>query len=130
MVRAVTSSYVALAAQAAWLLALTPFLPAQRGLEEFGAWTIPMSVASYLRLLDAVVRDYPSLRETGGPGALDATGNDPAAWDRAIAKSISDPVRHAELREARRRHAQRFSWDASAAALVDDRLHSHGPGPA
>lgn len=46
------SNYVALLAQAAWLLALTPLLVSRRGAAEFGAWTIAQSLAGYLRLLD------------------------------------------------------------------------------
>jgi O-antigen/teichoic acid export membrane protein len=52
MLRGIASNYVALAAQAAWLVALTPLLVSRRGIDEFGAWTIALSVAGYLRLLD------------------------------------------------------------------------------
>jgi glycosyltransferase involved in cell wall biosynthesis len=70
----------------------------------------------------AIASDYPTLRETAGPGAVYVAGNDPDSWARAIAEIVQDDARHARLRDAGIRHAQRFSWDAFAAALVEDLL--------
>ena len=68
----------------------------------------------------AVARDHPTLRETGGPGAVYVAGDDPAEWACAIVELIEHHTRHADLRELGRRHAQRFSWDAFAAELMRD----------
>lgn len=49
---AIASNYVAFSAQVVFLLALTPYVIARQGAGVFGAWTIVLLVAGYLRLLD------------------------------------------------------------------------------
>src|SRR5690348_10885357 len=46
------SNYVALFAQVAFLLVMTPYVIDRLGTRAFGGWAIVLSVAGYLRLLD------------------------------------------------------------------------------
>jgi N-acetylglucosaminyl-diphospho-decaprenol L-rhamnosyltransferase len=66
----------------------------------------------------AVVRDLPSLRETGADGAVFIGSDDPGAWAQALERLTADPVVHRSLRERAMEHAKRFSGDAVAAAIV------------
>ncbi len=68
----------------------------------------------------AVARDYPTLRETAGPGALYVQGNNPAAWTHALSRIISEDTLHARLRIAGLEHSHRYSWDDFAARLSQD----------
>lgn len=73
----------------------------------------------------AVARDYPTMRETGGPGAIYVAGDDPDLWSQAVASLLTDEPRLAELRRAGIDHARRFSWDSFAKHL----LATLGPSP-
>lgn len=65
--------------------------------------------------LPCVASDVPGIREVASSEAgFLVPPNDSAAWGRAIADILSDPDRHAEMSRAARRHAHRFSWDATA----------------
>lgn len=68
----------------------------------------------------AVARDYPTLRETAGPGAIYLSGYDPDSWVDAITDLLKDDRRLAELRGAGESHARRFSWDDFAEQLLLD----------
>jgi glycosyltransferase involved in cell wall biosynthesis len=65
----------------------------------------------------AVVRDLPSLRETGGSGARYVRGDDPALWAAQISRLISDDSYHASARRAAIEAASQFSWETFANAL-------------
>src|SRR3954468_8129901 len=52
ILRGIASNYAALAVQVAWLAVLTPLVIGQCGTRVFGEWTIVLSVAGYLRILD------------------------------------------------------------------------------
>jgi glycosyltransferase involved in cell wall biosynthesis len=65
----------------------------------------------------AVVRDLPSLRETGGAGASYVDGDDPERWASAI-EELRTGVRHEEARAAALLAAARFSWEAFARRVV------------
>jgi glycosyltransferase involved in cell wall biosynthesis len=66
----------------------------------------------------AVVRGLPSLRETGTGGSVFVDSQEPQAWTQALGGVLGDAqVRHS-LRTAALKHAERFSWDALAAAIV------------
>ena len=66
----------------------------------------------------AVVRDLPSLRETGGPGARYVNGDEPARWAAVLEQLLEDGVRYEQARGAALRSAARFSWEAFAGHLV------------
>jgi glycosyltransferase involved in cell wall biosynthesis len=66
----------------------------------------------------AVVRDCSTLRETGAAGALFVASDDAGEWAEALASLIRDSSARHELRELAIRHAERFSWETVAAALV------------
>jgi glycosyltransferase involved in cell wall biosynthesis len=68
----------------------------------------------------AIVRDLPSLRETGGPGIVAVGGDDPDTWTEAIHRTVHDDALHRSLREAGLAHAARFSWEEMAAKLMND----------
>jgi glycosyltransferase involved in cell wall biosynthesis len=65
----------------------------------------------------AVVRDLPALRETGGAGTAYVGGDDPAAWAAELERLIVDDDARAAAREKGLEHAQRFSWERTAAAV-------------
>jgi glycosyltransferase involved in cell wall biosynthesis len=65
----------------------------------------------------AVARDSPVLRETGGEGTAYVAGDDPGAWAEAIQRLFADDVGYSAARAAGLEHAQRFSWDKTAAAV-------------
>jgi glycosyltransferase involved in cell wall biosynthesis len=65
----------------------------------------------------AVVRDLPALRETGGAGTGYVGGDDPAAWAAELERLIVDHDAHAAARAKGLEHAQRFSWERTAAAV-------------
>lgn len=67
----------------------------------------------------AVVRDHPSLRETGGAGARYVQGG-VEAWVREIRLLLDDDDLHGQLRDAAGRQARRYSWEAFAAAVIAD----------
>jgi O-antigen/teichoic acid export membrane protein len=52
IVRAIASNYAALAAQAALLLILTPYLIDRRGAAVFGGYALVVAISGYMRLLD------------------------------------------------------------------------------
>jgi glycosyltransferase involved in cell wall biosynthesis len=70
--------------------------------------------------LPAVARDIPSLRETGGAGALYVRGDDPREWSGAITRLLRDDRLHGELRAAGLRHKPGLPWEEVAAAVVAD----------
>jgi glycosyltransferase involved in cell wall biosynthesis len=61
--------------------------------------------------LPVVASDLPALREASGGHASLAAPNDLDAWQRAIARLLSDPGLRAERVEAGRRWAAGFTWD-------------------
>lgn len=66
----------------------------------------------------AVARDYPTLRETAGPGAVYVEGDDPETWARTVSNLLSDDSALTDLRRAGAEHARRFSWDGFAERLL------------
>jgi glycosyltransferase involved in cell wall biosynthesis len=66
----------------------------------------------------ALVRDLPSLRETGGRGASYVSGDDPADWAAALQPLLHDDIEHARARQAAVQMAAGFSWEAFAAKLA------------
>lgn len=78
-----------------------------------------LPVAEALALgVPAVVTDMPIFREVAGEGALYAPGTDAAAFAAGI-RALDDPARHGEVVAAGAAHIARFSWDRSAAILLD-----------
>ena len=77
---------------------------------EAAASGVPVVAAASGGLREAVVDG-----ETGV--VLDS--RDPAVWAAAIADLLADPVRSARLGRAARERAETFSWERSAAGLVD-----------
>jgi glycosyltransferase involved in cell wall biosynthesis len=67
----------------------------------------------------AVVRDHPTLRETGGAAARYVSG-DVDAWVREIQLILEDDDLHGQLRDAAVRQARRYSWEAFASTLIAD----------
>jgi len=65
-----------------------------------------------------VASDIPIFREIGGDAALYATATDPVAMASAI-RRLEDPAEWARRSAASRAQAARFSWDRSAAALLE-----------
>jgi glycosyltransferase involved in cell wall biosynthesis len=65
-----------------------------------------------------VVRDLPSLRETGAAGASYVSGDDPGDWAAALQPLLHDEIEHARARQAALRAAAGFSWEAFAANLA------------
>lgn len=65
-----------------------------------------------------VARDYPTFRETAGPGALFVAGDEVDAWTEAITQIVRNDELHSRLRCAGLEHARRYSWDAYAAQLL------------
>ena len=65
-----------------------------------------------------VVRDIPSLRETGGEGAEYVRGDDLRQWAEQLQRLVLDDAEHRAARVRAIAAAARFSWDAVAAALV------------
>jgi glycosyltransferase involved in cell wall biosynthesis len=68
----------------------------------------------------AVVRDLPSLRETGGRGARYVADDDPQRWADVLTPLLADDSEHARARDRALAAAARFSWDAVAAGIVDE----------
>lgn len=66
-----------------------------------------------------VVRDMPTLRETGGRGTTYVTADDPAAWAEAISRLIRDEEEHARARNEGHVHSLTYSWHRTAAGLRD-----------
>ena len=65
-----------------------------------------------------VASDIPIFREIEGDAALYATATDPVAMVSAI-RRLEDPAEWARRSAASRAQAARFSWDRSAAALLE-----------
>jgi glycosyltransferase involved in cell wall biosynthesis len=65
----------------------------------------------------SVVRDLPALRETGGAGTAYVDADDPAAWAAELERLVVDDDAHAAARAKGLEHAQRFSWERTAAAV-------------
>jgi glycosyltransferase involved in cell wall biosynthesis len=65
-----------------------------------------------------VARDLPSLRDTGGRGAIYLDGADPVAWAAAVQPLIDEDARYDRARELAICAARRFSWKAMAEALL------------
>jgi glycosyltransferase involved in cell wall biosynthesis len=65
-----------------------------------------------------VVRDVPSLRETGGGGASYVAGDDPDAWAAALERATDDGASHERARQAAVASAARFSWERMAAEVA------------
>lgn len=65
-----------------------------------------------------VVSDIPIFREIGGAAALYAPATDAGAVASAI-RSLEDPAEWIARSEASRAQAREFSWDRSAAALLE-----------
>lgn len=65
-----------------------------------------------------VVRDVPSLRETGGDGASYVAGDDPDTWASALERLTADESEHERARRTALATATRFSWERMAAELA------------
>lgn len=66
----------------------------------------------------AIARDIPSLRETGGAGALYLGGEDPDEWAAAIGRLCDDGEEHRRASELAVRSAARFDWERFASELA------------
>lgn len=66
----------------------------------------------------SVVRDMPSLRETGAAGASYVQGDDPAHWSAAVQRLLSDDLIYEQARIAALQAAARFSWEAFAGHIL------------
>ena len=68
----------------------------------------------------AIARDIPSLRETGGAGAVDLRSDDPGEW-AAVVKHMfdDDDDKRTRARELAIQAAARFTWEGSAADLAE-----------
>jgi glycosyltransferase involved in cell wall biosynthesis len=66
-----------------------------------------------------VASDVGAGSEIGGGGVHLVTGGDTAALAGAIARVLGDGVLRLGLVEAGNRNVHRFSWDATAAGLLD-----------
>lgn len=67
----------------------------------------------------AVVAPCGALPEVCGDAVLYAAPDDPAAWAGAVTRLFHDPQARADLAEAGRSRASRFSWANAAGALLD-----------
>jgi glycosyltransferase involved in cell wall biosynthesis len=65
----------------------------------------------------AVVRDQPSLRETGGDGTVYVAGDDPGVWAAAIQELLQNDAVHTRVRDAGLAHAAEYSWERTAEGL-------------
>jgi glycosyltransferase involved in cell wall biosynthesis len=65
----------------------------------------------------AVVRDLPSLRETGGTAATYVAGDNPLDWASALGRLLSEDSAHTAARTASVDNARRFSWERTGQAL-------------
>lgn len=74
----------------------------------------------------SVLTDLPVMREVAGPGAEYFRVSDPADFARAVRRYDSPEVFAERVREGQE-HIRKFSWDRSAAALIDA-LSSDMPG--
>jgi len=78
-----------------------------------------LPLAEALRIgVPAVVSNLDIFHEVGGEGALYADPDDPQNFAAKIA-SLDDKKRREKLVAAGQKHIERFSWDASARALLD-----------
>ncbi|MGC8628104.1 MAG: glycosyltransferase family 4 protein [Acidimicrobiales bacterium] len=66
-----------------------------------------------------VASDIPSLREVSGGAAMLVPARDVEAWAEALEALLLRPALRAEMAEAGRQHASRFSWEATVAATLD-----------
>jgi len=66
----------------------------------------------------AIVSDLEIFREVAGQGALFVPARDPQAFAAAV-RSLDDPATRAETIAAGRAHAAEYSWERSAATLLD-----------
>jgi glycosyltransferase involved in cell wall biosynthesis len=69
--------------------------------------------------IPVVARDDSVLRETGGPGAIYISGDDPEEWAAAITQLFQDSARFERMRVAALTQARRFSWALSVEELVN-----------
>jgi glycosyltransferase involved in cell wall biosynthesis len=67
----------------------------------------------------AIARDIPSLRETGGAGALYLGGDDPDEWAAAIGRICEDGEERRRASELAVQSAARFNWERFVAELAD-----------
>jgi glycosyltransferase involved in cell wall biosynthesis len=67
----------------------------------------------------AIASDIPSLRETGGAGALYLGGDDPDEWAAAIGRMCDDVEEHQRASELAVQSAARFSWERFAEELAE-----------
>lgn len=67
----------------------------------------------------AIVAPCGALPEVCGEAALYADARDPAAWHQAVQRLAQEPQTRANLVEAGRIRAARFSWANAAGALLD-----------
>jgi glycosyltransferase involved in cell wall biosynthesis len=81
------------------------------------SFSLPMVEAAACGV-PVVARDLSALRDSGGPGAVYLAGDDPGEWAAAIARLMSDDGAHTTARDASLAHAQGFSWERKAAAIV------------
>jgi glycosyltransferase involved in cell wall biosynthesis len=65
-----------------------------------------------------VVRDLPSMRETGAAGAIYIDRADAGAWTAAVQRLIGDRSAHLRAREAAIDSASRFSWQVFATEIA------------
>ena len=82
-----------------------------------GGFGIPLAEAMSAAT-PVVVSDIPVHREVGGEAGVYVAPDDVDGYVRAIG-ALDDPGRWAELSASARRRAERYSWDASAAALLE-----------
>lgn len=85
---------------------------------EHESFSMPLSEAVCMGL-PVVARDHPVLRETAGSAGVYVAGDDEVEWAAAIEWLLSDRSAHSQLRRAALEGCARFSWDATAAAVVE-----------
>jgi glycosyltransferase involved in cell wall biosynthesis len=66
-----------------------------------------------------LVADIPVMREVAGDAAIHLPATDPDAWARALEDLALHPERRAALADTGRRHADAFSWDATAEVVLE-----------
>ena len=67
----------------------------------------------------AIARDIPSLRETGGAGAVYLRSDDPGEWAAVVKQMFDDDDKRTRARELAIQAAARFTWEGSAADLAE-----------
>jgi glycosyltransferase involved in cell wall biosynthesis len=70
----------------------------------------------------AIVAPQGALPEVCGDAAIYVDAHSPQDWARAICDIANDPVHFAELSQAGRIRAQKFTWRSAASRLIDELL--------